>query len=110
MKTIVMSLITSGLAALAGLNVIAQPRYSNWSEPVNLGPLINTAFNDQHPALSKDGLSLYISSNRPGGYGADDIWVSQRASVDDPWGPPQNLGPTINSGAVELSPAFSRDG
>jgi hypothetical protein len=100
----------SALAALASFNVGAQPIYSDWSEPVNLGPVINTGYNDQHPAISKDGLSLYFTSNRPGGYGADDLWVSQRASVDDAWGPPQNLGPVINTGAVEFSPAFSRDG
>jgi hypothetical protein len=110
MKTKIKIFAMSMLAALASFNLAAQPRYSNWSEPVNLGPVINTAFNDQHPALSKDGLSLYFTSNRPGGYGADDIWVSQRASVDDPWGAPQNLGPTINTGAVDFSPAFSRDG
>lgn len=100
----------SALATLASFNLAAQPRYSDWTTPVNLGPLINTAYNDQHPAISKDGLSLYFTSNRPGGYGADDLWVSQRASVDAPWGSPQNLGPTINTGAVEFSPAFSRDG
>jgi len=100
----------SALAALAGLNLIAQPRYSAWTAPVNLGPLINTAYNEQHPALSKDGLSLYFTSNRPGGYGADDLWVSQRVSMDDAWGTPQNLGPIINTGAIEFSPAFSRDG
>ena len=110
MKRTIKFLITGGLVASATFALTAQPRYSNWSEPVNLGPVINTAFNDQHPALSKDGLSLYFTSNRPGGQGADDLWVSQRASVDDPWGPPQNLGPTINTGAVEFSPAFSRDG
>ena len=110
MKTKITIAGISALAALASFNLIAQPRYSDWSEPLNLGPVINTGFNDQHPALSKDGLSLYLTSNRPGGYGADDIWVSHRASLDDPWGPPQNLGPTINTGAVEFSPAFSRDG
>jgi WD40-like Beta Propeller Repeat len=110
MKTKIKIFTMSMLAAQVSFHLFAQPRYSNWSEPVNLGPLINTASNDQHPALSKDGLSLYFTSNRPGGYGADDIWVSQRASVDDPWGPPQNLGPTINAGGVDFSPAFSRDG
>jgi len=99
-----------GLAGWGSLNLDAQPKYSDWSTPVNLGPVINSSSNDQHPALSKDGLSLYFTSNRPGGHGADDLWVSQRASVDDPWGPPQNLGPTINTAAVEFSPAFSRDG
>ncbi|HTL58907.1 MAG TPA: hypothetical protein VL361_24685 [Candidatus Limnocylindrales bacterium] len=100
----------SALATLPVFNLDAQPRYSNWSEPVNLGTVINTAYNDQHPALSKDGLSLYISSNRPGGYGADDLWVSHRANVSDAWEPPQNLGAVINTGAVEFSPAFARDG
>jgi len=95
---------------MSGFTTIAQPKYSDWSQPVNLGPTINTAYNDQHPALSKDGLSLYITSNRPGGYGADDLWVSHRPTVDDAWGAPQNLGPIINTAAVEFSPAFSRDG
>src|SRR3989338_10571982 len=46
--------------------------------------------------FSKTGLSLYFGSDRPGGFGGLDIWVSQRASLDDPWGTPQNLGPRIN--------------
>jgi Tol biopolymer transport system component len=110
MKTKIKISAISALAALAGFSLIAQPKYSNWSEPVNLGPVINSPYNDQHPALSKDGLSLYITSNRPGGQGADDIWVSQRASVDDAWGPPQNLGPIINTASFEGAPALSSDG
>jgi len=65
--------------------------FGPWSEPVNLGPTINSASDDMHPALSKDGLSLYFSSNRPDGAGNLDLWVSQRDSVDSPWEPPQNL-------------------
>src|SRR5439155_11085099 len=68
--------------------------------------------NDHHAALSPDGLSLYISSDRPGGSGGSgnfDIWVCRRASLTDPWGPARNLGPTINyrdsnTGAPNLSP------
>ena len=51
--------------------------------------------------MSKNGLSLYFSSNRPRPDGSDggvDIWVSQRASVDDPWGPPENLSIIIHTG------------
>src|SRR5207253_3072207 len=66
---------------------------STWSEPVNLGPIVNTSSDDSEPALSPDGLSLYFSSSRPGGFGPNNIWVSQRASLNDPWGRPQNLGP-----------------
>ena len=85
-------------------------RFSDWSEPVNLGPVVNSSFDDNHPAISKDGLSLYFHSNRPGGFGGLDIWVSQRASLDDPWGPPQNLGPPINTSGNDQVPFLSRDG
>jgi hypothetical protein len=84
--------------------------YSDWSAPVNLGPVINGAGSDQGPAISKDGLSLYFTSNRPGGLGGFDMYVSQREGVDEPWGPPLNLGPTVNTSSDEGNPAFSRDG
>jgi WD40-like Beta Propeller Repeat len=87
---------------------------SQWSEPVNLGPMVNYSFYATlGPALSPDGLSLYFSSNRPGtiGLGSGDIWVSQRASLTDPWGPAQNLGPTINHPRTyAFSPNLSPDG
>jgi len=53
--------------------------FSEWSEPENLGSTINTTFNEQGPTLSNDELSLYFGSDRPGGIGGFDIWVSQRA-------------------------------
>ena len=92
-----------------------EPQYGPWSAPVNLGPVINTAANEQHPAISKDGLSLYISSDRLGGFGGLDIWVSQRActDADDPacaWQTPAHLGPNINSAGNDLAPAFTPDG
>ena len=80
-----------------------------WSTPVNLGSTINSTFNDQQPAISPDGLSLYFTSNRPGGVGGFDMYVSQRASVGDPWGSPMNLA-TLNTTADEGNAAFSRDG
>jgi len=85
-------------------------KYSDWSEPINLGPLVNSTSMDRAPAISKDGLSLYFASNRPGGFGGEDIYVSQRATRDGEWGPAVNLGPTINTTATERVPAFSRDG
>src|SRR6266446_2684389 len=85
-------------------------KYSDWSAPVNLGPAINSAFSDQGPAISKNGLSLYFTSNRPGGLGGFDMYVSQRASAEEPWGSPVNLGPTVNTTFDEGNPAFSRDG
>ena len=63
------------------------------------------------PAVSKDGLSLYFASNRlVGGFGGEDIYVSQRESGDSAWGPAMNLGPIINTTDNEMVPAFSRDG
>src|SRR6059036_575878 len=50
---------------------------SEWSTPVNLGSAINTTFNEQGPNLSKDGLSLYFGSDRPGGLGSFDLWVER---------------------------------
>jgi hypothetical protein len=91
--------------------LLGAPRFSEWSPPVNLGSPVNKlGFNTAGPALSKDGLSLYFQSNRTGGFGVNDIWVSQRASREDAWGEPVNLGPTINTAANEDVPSFSRDG
>lgn len=89
---------------------LASQRFSAWSDPVNLGPTINSPFREFGPTISKDGLSLYFSSNRPGGFGANDLWVSRRASLDAAWGTPKNLGPIINSGFIEAAPNISRDG
>jgi hypothetical protein len=84
--------------------------FGPWGAPINLGSDVNSTASDQHPAISKDGLSLYITSNRPGGQGGDDIWVSRRSSVDSPWGVPVNLDTTINTASNDRVPTFSRDG
>jgi hypothetical protein len=99
------------LVALLASYPTAAPKYSDWSAPVNLGAVVNSPFNDQGPAISKDGLSLYFSSGRPG-FGGSDIWVSQRDSLEAPWGPPNNLnylGGVVNTTADESIPALSRD-
>jgi len=86
-------------------------KFSDWSEPVNLGPLVNSPFDDRHPAISPNGLSLYITSNRPGGFGGNifNLWVSQRESRDAPWGAAQNLGPNVNT-PVGFAPDVTPDG
>jgi hypothetical protein len=65
--------------------------------PENLGPVINSASSDYSACVSADGLELYFCSERTGGFGAGDIWISTRQSVNDPWGPPTNFGSTVNS-------------
>lgn len=87
-------------------------RFSDWSPPVNLGPTIN-AFETAvfFPAISKDGLSLYFTSDgRPDSLGGWDIYVSRRATTNDPWGEPQNLGPDVNSPYDDWAPFVSSDG
>ena len=82
----------------------------DWSAPVNLGPTVNSSADEYPPSISADGLSLYFGSNRPGGLGSFDIWVTKRATVSDPWAPPVNLGPPVNSFAFDACPNLSADG
>ncbi len=51
--------------------------FSDWSTPVNLGPSINTQYSEFHMAISVDELSLFFSSDRPGGLGGNDLIKSQ---------------------------------
>jgi hypothetical protein len=81
-----------------------------WNVPVNLGSTINGSFRDFGPSISSYGLELYFASNRPGGYGSYDIWVSTRTTTNDPWTEPTNLGPVVNSSAGETYPCLSDDG
>jgi len=81
-----------------------------WGQPVNLGAIVNSSAGDGCPRISSDGLELHFSSKRPGGYGSDDIWVTSRTTVNDPWESPVNLGPVVNSSASENIPFVSSNG
>jgi Tol biopolymer transport system component len=100
---ITMALATSEAALGANDSVV-------FGEPVNLGPAINTANGEGSPKVSANGLELYFNSNRPGGSGGQDLWVSRRESPDAPWEPATNLGPVVNSAANEGAPSISSDG
>ncbi len=97
------------VVALALVSPAGAQRFSDWSAPVNLGDRVNSGSGDQTPVISREGRSLYFGSNRPEGFGGVDIWVAQRASAVDPWGPPINLGPNINTLDTENAPALSPD-
>jgi OOP family OmpA-OmpF porin len=58
----------------------------------------------------RDGLEMILSSKRAGGRGSSDLWVSTRATTQDPWSSPVNLGPVVNSTAFDGAPALSWDG
>lgn len=75
----------------------------DWSAPVNLGPKVNTGAWESQPSLSSDGRTLYFISNKGGGVGGRDIWVSE-LSEDDRWETPRNLGSQVNTLNDEVSP------
>jgi len=75
----------------------------HWREPKNLGRPINSSAWDSQPALTADGKTLYYVSNRKGGLGKRDIWVSH-FSEEAGWSHPRNLGPSINSISDDISP------
>jgi Tol biopolymer transport system component len=82
----------------------------DWGAPKNLGPSINSPGQDSCPSISADGLSLFFMSNRTGGQGDFDFWMTRRATKEDNWGPPVNLGPVVNSSAMDFYPNISANG
>jgi hypothetical protein len=81
-----------------------------WGDPVNLGPIVNTPSHAFAASISHDGLSLFFGSDRAGGSGNDDIWVTTRATKDDLWEKPVNLGTTVNGPTHDADPSISADG
>lgn len=80
-----------------------------WSPVEKLNENINTKFWESHATISPDGTKLYFSSNRKGGYGGLDIYVSHIDSTGN-WGPAVNLGPVINTPYHEDTPFLTEDG
>jgi hypothetical protein len=81
-----------------------------WGVPESLGPTVNSPLIDSCPSISADGLSLFFMSNRAGGQGDFDIWMTSRATKEDNWNPPVNLGPAVNSSALDFFPNISANG
>ena len=105
MKTI-LAVLT--LATCPGL-VVAQ-EFSTWSPAIDLGSAVNKSTNEGCPFIAKNDLILFVVSVRAEGYGGQDIYISQRDSIYDPWGPLENLGPVVNSASDDLCPTLSIDG
>ncbi len=80
-----------------------------WSVPENLGENINSRSWDSQPTLSADGRKLFFISDRSGGYGKRDIWMSQ-LNADQEWQKAVNLGPGVNSKEDEVSPFIHVNG
>jgi outer membrane protein OmpA-like peptidoglycan-associated protein/tetratricopeptide (TPR) repeat protein len=82
---------------------------NDWSAPQNLGDVINTRDRETQPSLSADGHTLYFSSDRRGGIGKDDIWVSY-LDEKGKWSTPKNMGPMINTPDEEIAPFIHANG
>jgi outer membrane protein OmpA-like peptidoglycan-associated protein len=102
-KTLLMSVQRSDSHGDRDLYITFMNTDSTWSEPLNLGDVINTAAEESGPFLASDDKTLYFSSKGFSGYGGNDIYVSRR--LDDTWtnwSEPENLGPEINSPLEDL--------
>ena len=79
-----------------------------WTNPVNLGPNVNTESWESQPAISSDGRQLFFVSNRPGGRGGKDIWVSYK-NANGVWMEAKNIGGKINTSKDDISPFLHWD-
>lgn len=86
----------------------SQRKDSTWSKIRNLGKAINTVYWEAHGFITPDGKSLYFSSNKPGGKGELDIWVSNKEK-NGSWKQPVNCGSVINTPYSENTPFFEPD-
>lgn len=102
-KTLLMSIEREDSHGGRDLYVSFQKNDSAWTEPLNLGDVVNTANEESAPFLASDDKTLYFSSNGFSGFGGADVYMSKR--LDDTWtnwSEPQNMGPDINSKLDDL--------
>ncbi len=93
-----------------GMDLYFSDRTGNsWSQPVNLGPVINTSETEADMALSRDGKTIIFPSRRADSIaGSKDLYVTRR--VDGAWSPVENLGPRINTPGTDTCPWLGHDG
>jgi len=97
-RTLLMSVQRSDGYGEMDLYVSFLEKNGEWSEPLNLGPDVNTAGFDRTPFLAADGETLYFASDGHGGFGSSDIFVTRRLdSTWRRWSPPENLGRPIST-------------
>jgi outer membrane protein OmpA-like peptidoglycan-associated protein len=80
----------------------------HWTKIEKLNGNINTEYYESHACVSANGRKLFFTSDRPGGYGAMDIWVSEKSKGGD-WEQSRNLGPEVNSFYSEETPYITND-
>ncbi|MCP4309636.1 MAG: hypothetical protein GY790_00095, partial [Bacteroidetes bacterium] len=80
-----------------------------WLPAVKLGENISTKYWESHACFTRDGQTLYFTSNRKGTLGGLDIYKAERGA-DGKWGLPENLGSTVNTRYNEETPFITEDG
>ena len=79
-----------------------------WSLPKNMGQAVNTKYTETQPSLSADGRELYFASDRPGGKGSVDIYVTKMNELGQ-WSAPVNIGDSINTRGIDMCPFIHPD-
>ena len=94
---------------LVGNLYVSHFRNDEWSNIKKLGENITTKYWESHASISADGQKLYFTSNREGGFGELDIYVSERKD-NGTWGKAENLGASVNTQWREDTPFITADG
>lgn len=90
--------------------IVWLPDANRWGdELVEAVPFNDKEYSVCHPSLSKDAKTIYFASDKPGGYGGVDIYMSMR-EIGGQWGTPINLGPKVNTSGDEMFPYIANDG
>jgi len=89
------------------IRALPMPDPGPWHAAENLGPLVNSSANDWYPTIARDGSFMVFVSDRAGGYGSCDLYISRR--VGGEWQEPENLGPTVNTVGCESAPFLGPD-
>ncbi len=101
-KTMIFSFCTSSFKGQSCDLYFSKKNNGIWVNPKKLNDNINSEYWESHPSLSSDGNYLFFSSNRPGGFGGKDIWMSKKNGNN--WGQAKNLGDSVNTMNNEIAP------
>ncbi len=106
-KTLYFNAVRKGTVGKTDIYV-SEFKDGTWTRGTNMGRPINSEEHEAEPHITRDGLTLYFASTRPGGHGEEaDIYVSRK--VDGAWSEPVNLGPPINTELEEHQAFLSPD-
>ncbi len=93
----------------SGTLYYSENKRGRWGAPIKFPSPINSNHNETHASLATDGQTIFFTSDRPGGFGGKDIYMSHKLPSGE-WGPAQNLGAEINTQYDEESPFIMADG